>query len=217
MKYLIIFLLITTNLYAAEYIYEENTGEKTEQVIVNIEKFGDGFIIHNKSESYNTTYWLDREYNLESYKTLLTDGSYMEFIKKENNIFDLNYNRIHQFDSTKDLWIEDTTNMKSFIISDLETIFFFVIGPNYKKDGSYKEGDYAHMALKAKKVKREVLEINGVQIETVKVMMTTKSAIMSLFWKAYYWYRVSDGIIVYYEDTKGPGAPRTYGTLIDER
>lgn len=216
MKYLII-LFLTTNLYAAEYIYEEKTGENTEQVIVIIEKLKDGFIVNNKSESYNSTYWLDREYNLESYETLLADGNFIEFYKKIDKIFDGNNNPIHQFDPTEDLWIEDTTNMKSFIISDLETIFFFVIGPNYKKDGSYKEGDYAHMALKAKKVKREVLEINGVQIETVKIMMTTKSAIMSLFWKAYYWYRVSDGIIVYYEDTKGPGAPRTYGTLIDER
>ena len=51
------------------------------------------------------------------------------------------------------------------------------------------------LKLVVKKRGIETIELNGREIGTVKVMVTFDD-IRSMFWKAYYWYRSDDGLLV---------------------
>lgn len=200
-------LFIGSNIYGIEYNYREVTGDNIENVVINISEN----LMTYKSESYSSVISY-KEGKTDSVKTdFLKNGKSTSFYRKGKNIYD-KYNKLVTAEK-KDPWIEDTTNLKFFIDSPEKEYFFFVVGPDYKMDGTIKEGKYSRMDLRIVKEEFETLEIDGEKVKCQKIMMTTKNKFMSAFWKAYYWYRVEDGILVYYEDKKGPGTPRTYGTL----
>lgn len=212
----ILLILLSSSIFATEYLYEEKTGDELEQVRVEIIEGVDGFTITNNSNRYYSEYTCNKGFELKEYKTLDKEqNKSVRFYREGNTIFDKYGKPVTKVKGEKELWFEDLTNLNFFISSKDKEMFMFVVGPAYKMDGTYKEGKYSRMDLKAVKEESEVLDINGTATNTVKVMLTTKNPVMSVFWKAYYWYRETDGILVYYEDTKGPGAPRTYGKLIN--
>jgi len=70
--------------------------------------------------------------------------------------------------------------------------------------------------LSAKKKAFESIDVGGRQVDTVRVLISFEN-IPALFWKAYYWYRTDDGMLVRYSEARGaPGTPKTVGELIYE-
>jgi hypothetical protein len=118
--------------------------------------------------------------------------------------------------SMEDLpWHQTPFSLKSFATSAKKELQFYMatlFDEKEKKDAM--SGSMLKMV--ARKSKQEQITLAGGEFPCVKVTITLPG-LKSLFWKITYWYRLSDGIVVRYEDVRGgPGTPKTIGTLVRE-
>ncbi len=105
--------------------------------------------------------------------------------------------------------------MKSFILSEDNKISFYGLSSNFDERLSQGKG-IQMIRLSARKEAVEQIEVCGRQVEAVKVLISFEY-IPAIFWKAYYWYRADDGLLVRYSEPRGaPGTPKTNGELIYE-
>jgi hypothetical protein len=112
-------------------------------------------------------------------------------------------------------WYQVLLGLKSFVLSGEKKKSFYALSADFDERISRGRGIQL-LQLVARRDGEEILEINGTNVETVRVMVTFGD-IRSLFWRAHYWYRAQDGILVRYEEVRGaPGTPETLGVLIEE-
>jgi hypothetical protein len=106
-------------------------------------------------------------------------------------------------------------NLNGFVLSGSKRRTFYTLSANFDERISRGKGIQV-FRLVAKRGGSETLNINGEKVETVNVTITFDD-LRSLFWKAHYWYRESDGTLVQYREVRGgPGTPETIGILVQE-
>lgn len=97
----------------------------------------------------------------------------------------------------KKKWLSSYSMMTEFVGSSKTEMEFCFIIPM----------DFSLVDMKAVKEKEEIIQINGLPVETVKVKITLPG-FMGKFWSSYFWYRKDDGLFVKSEENRGgPGAP----------
>jgi hypothetical protein len=70
--------------------------------------------------------------------------------------------------------------------------------------------------MKALNYGKETIDVNGKEIKTYKIKVIL-TGFRSLFWHAFYWYRVDDDTLVQYKGVDGPPtSPATLINLVEE-
>lgn len=79
-----------------------------------------------------------------------------------------------------------------------------------------EEPGFSTIELQAKGKGTEIIRYQGREVEAIKILVRLTGA-MATFWKAEYWYRPADGVMLRYEGVRGlPGTPKTIITLLKE-
>ncbi len=101
----------------------------------------------------------------------------------------------------EDAWINKMDfGLSHFAMSEEETMTYWTL----------KLADLEPLHFRAEKLGAERLQINGRQVEAIKIKITLKNFLLSKLWSAHLWYRSSDGLFLKYEGAKGrPGTPVT--------
>jgi hypothetical protein len=112
-------------------------------------------------------------------------------------------------------WYQSLLSLSAFVLSSDSKRSFYSLSSQF--DERLAEGKGIQLLkLVAKREVKETVEIDGKEIEAWRVLVTFDD-IRSLFWKACYWYRTSDGLLVMYKEIRGgPGTPETVGILTRE-
>lgn len=109
-------------------------------------------------------------------------------------------------------WVQDLNQLGPFVVGGSQE-FRFVAFADFL-DSRLKASDMT--AFKASKVKKELQEWGSGSGPCWKVRVTFDD-LRSAFWGADYWFRLSDGQLVRYEEVRGgPGTPVTVGVLASE-
>lgn len=103
-------------------------------------------------------------------------------------------------------WYGSVLLLKEFALTDEEETLFYVTKPEEEKV----------VLLKAVREDVETVVVNGTPTEAVRIKYTVPG-FRGMFWKSYYWYRTSDGLLVKTEETRGgPGTPKVFAELMEE-
>jgi len=109
-------------------------------------------------------------------------------------------------------WLQDLNQLAAFAVGP-EVEVRFVAFADFL-DARLKASDMT--VFKATKVKKEPQQWGTGSGPCWRVRVTFDD-LRSAFWGADYWYRVSDGQLVRYEEVRGgPGTPVTVGVLVSE-
>ncbi len=112
-------------------------------------------------------------------------------------------------------WYQMPLSLKEFILSGDRKRSFYALSSNFDERLTHGRGIQV-VRLSARREAVEQIEVCGRHVDAVKVLITFEY-IPALFWKAYYWYRADDGLLVRYSEPRGaPGTPKTLGELIHE-
>lgn len=104
-------------------------------------------------------------------------------------------------------WYASKILLRAFVLSGKKEQEFYMSKPE----------ELEAVKLIAVREDLETLDVNGEQIQALRVKFTLND-FRALFWKSYFWYRPDDGILVKSEEVRGgPGTPKVYATLIEER
>lgn len=105
-----------------------------------------------------------------------------------------------------DVWYGSVLLLRDFVLTDEEEREFYVTKPEEERV----------VKLVAVRENVETVTVNGQECEAVKIKYTVPG-FQGMFWKSYYWYRTSDGLLVKTEETRGgPGTPTVYAELKSE-
>lgn len=105
------------------------------------------------------------------------------------------------------LWYGSVLLLRDAVLQKAEEVEFFVTKPETERV----------IKLVALRQDVETVEVDGVPCEAVKYKYTVPG-FQGMFWKSYYWYRVSDGLLVKTEETRGmPGTPKVHTRLVTEQ
>lgn len=103
-------------------------------------------------------------------------------------------------------WYGSVLLLRDFVLSGEEEILFWVTKPEEEKA----------VLLKAIREDVETVDVGGAAVEAVRVKYTVPG-FKGMFWKSYYWYRTTDGLLVKTEEVRGgPGTPTVYAELLSE-
>ena len=104
------------------------------------------------------------------------------------------------------VWYGSVLLLRDFALSNEERREFYVTKPEEERV----------VKLVAVREETETVAVNGEECEAVKIKYTVPG-FRGMFWKSYYWYRTSDGLLVKTEETRGgPGTPTVYAELKSE-
>lgn len=105
------------------------------------------------------------------------------------------------------VWYGSVLLLKNFALSGEKEVLFLVTKPEEERV----------IELKAIREDVEIIHVGGQQVEAVRIKYTVPG-FRGAFWKSYYWYRTSDGLLVKTDEVRGgPGTPDVQAELIDER
>ena len=196
--------------------YGEATGSDHEEVYYALSSRGD--LIYIKTDSTDEHYKIVTDDNLCTIKLEIEFGKNSDTITihKEDDRFVIKgtENRSIQVDPEIP-WYQSLICLKEFSLSKDRKRSFYSLSSHFDERLSKGKGIQV-LRFIAKKEGKETVEVDGKTVEAWRVMVTFDD-IRSLFWKAYYWYRTHDGLLVMYKEIRGgPGTPETLGTLIRE-
>ncbi len=110
------------------------------------------------------------------------------------------------------IWYQLNLVMSQLIHTDKKRVKFWILSSHLDE----KEKRFKTVQFIMEKEMTENLTINGKKTDTIKATMTFDD-MRSFFWKAFYWYRKEDGVLVKSEVKRGPpGTAVTTTTLIKE-
>jgi len=209
------FLFISHHALVAQnrLVYREQTGQKIVRIEAWEDRHPEGVILHSvmsNGEAYdiqndpgmatiaftyentgqNTLYWASREGNA---------------IRFEGTIMGKPFARSERIDS-RPLYQSVERSLQGFAVSGMpETIYFWIVLPS----------DAKVFQLMARREGREVVDIDGQQVEAERVKVSLPG-IASIFWSSVYWFRPGDGTFLRSECVRGfIGTPKTILVLVE--
>jgi hypothetical protein len=196
-------------------LYQETTGDHIDTCSCQIERINDGylFIVSYSDEVYRFTTAPDfsaRRCDISHSaldNPLIAERKGAQLLLRDNNGSDnLKIGELP--------WYQTPFSLAGFIHADNKKQAFVQV--TTFDDAKKKKVGGSALNMIAKKEKRERIEIDSQVIDAVRTTITLPG-LKSMFWKITYWYRLSDGLVVQYQDVRGgPGTPTTYGKLIKE-
>lgn len=112
-------------------------------------------------------------------------------------------------------WFVSMNQLSNFVLGKDKKCEYWVLSVDYDKNSS-PEKSLIMMKFAATKKCTEKIVYGHVSVEALKVIVTLTDW-RSLFWKAQYWFRLSDGKMVRSEMARGgPGTPVTVVELVKE-
>lgn len=106
-----------------------------------------------------------------------------------------------------EIWFGSVLLLRNFVLGDKDEIQFYVTKPEETK------------AVKLKAIREgvETVDVDGKAVRAIKIKYTVPD-IRGMFWKSYYWYRESDGLLIKTSETRGPpGTPKAAVELVEEK
>jgi hypothetical protein len=183
--------------------------------------------VQSSGPGYLIEYWSDAH----GYRRAMADSGFrtlsiftdhpkngkMSIEAKDGHLVAEGIGKIGSFDAAKDRWLQNTIFLKDVVASKAAKTPFFVVGAQYDEKGTLVEGKVSRMDLVWKRGKEEILTIGAASYPALRMTMTIDD-FRSMFWKADYWFRLSDGLLLKYESpTGGPGSPIAKAVLVAER
>lgn len=209
MKKLYIILCLALSpaiLFSMEYVYRVQEGDRT-----GVESWK----IENTDQGYTIEYFGEKEYwKSENNKDYITSSC---FIRRGAPYGDIEQSflpaNIKNFDSQKQIWMQNGINC-SYVLSLPDKKFkFFSLATKVDKDGRVKEGEIVKTDLVWIKGVTETLTLGETQFSAIKVTLTL-DGLLSIFWKATYWFDTETGLLLKSETPAGPGSPVKICTLL---
>jgi len=213
---ILLLLLVSTAVYARDvkrYLYFEITEGKGENVVYNVVRSTEGFEVKMESKETEFVIETDLKYdNKKYYSRNLKNGKEATFLRKDGMMKVSDSSGIREFKLKPLPWYQKYFCVEDFLSSgEKKRVFYIMVIHKGKKHAINKPTEFV-----MKKLKEEVLDLESGKIDTVKVKITLND-FRSFFWKAYYWYRKSDGMMVRYKIKRGPpGTPLTTGVVVAE-
>lgn len=215
MKYIFIFLIslfFSLNLEAKEYKYIERTGSCYTDIFWKIksEKYWTVLETKRAQETYTTTN--DSHLNtLEWHLINPSDKTDIVAKRQKNSIRVTGVFKSKPIEKNikidKDTWYQPMSfSLSKLPKSKKKTVIFWTLNPNDLKPYKMKALNYG----------KETININGKDIKTYKIKVIL-AGFRSIFWHAFYWYRVDDDTLIQYKGVDGPPTnPVTVISLAEE-
>lgn len=205
-------LLFALNLHANDYKYIERTGNCQTDILwkVKSEKYWTILDTKRNQENYTTT----NDSHLNALEWHLVDTATKTNIvaKRQKNLIKvMGIFRSKPIEKNikidKDPWYQPMSFSLSMLPkSKKKVVTFWTINPK----------DLQPYKMKALNYGKETMTINGKEVKTYKIKVIL-SGLRSLFWHAFYWYRVDDNTLVQYKGVDGPPtSPVTIINLVEE-
>jgi hypothetical protein len=203
---------------AKRLIYHEQTGDESTQYEIRIVPYDDGYRIYGHFDDRLTLVECDDTFGHYRFEVeRKTQDDYLITYKREDEIITgtLGAKTVRQ-EVSDEPWYQTLEISKRFIESQDNNLgkFWFVsdqLGAFTKEDTLFSV-----FKLQAQKKGTEVIKHHGCDVDALKVLVRL-TGLKAALWKAEYWYRPSDGIMLRYEAVRGgPGTPKTIITLLKE-
>ena len=201
---------------AAELTYRETTGHKVKEVSYTFEEDDSAVRIWAEYKDEDQIVTTDRNFRTKNVKIMSTESPAPVIVHKDGDRLFIEGSVDKSVQVEPDIsWFQLPLCLKSFVLSKDKKIRFYALSSNFDERLARGKGIQL-IKLSAIKEALESIEVAGTQVDAVKVLIKFEY-IPALFWKAYYWYRIDDGVLIRYSETRGaPGTPKTVGVLIYE-
>jgi len=195
-----------------EYIYKNQTGNKTFKTKWIITNKKDNFII-KKTNSIGITdmiYSMDFILQQLTYKSDIENIHYL-FTKEGNKLIAKGkykgQSNMKTYSTASILWIQEFNyGLKQFLQSNKNELKFFIINPkNFSKN-----------IMIATKESKQKLKVGKETYDALKLKVTL-TGFKSMFWKAEIWYDLKTYNLIKYKANEGPGTPMNIITLESEK
>lgn len=201
---LLILVVFYSRMFSITYEYIHYVGDKSSYRTFEIESHEDGYILKTKFEDFYIESLVDKNLNL---MMQIKDNDYLiDKLKidiKGQDII-INEKAYSKFNTKTTKPLGNIEYLGEWVKSKDKKLNFFIIAVKYDDKGNPIVGKIEKLDFYLKKIKNEIIRIDGVEIETVKVLYTLKNPLYSMFWKNHYWYRLSDGLLIKYEAVVTP-------------
>jgi hypothetical protein len=194
--------------FAQDYYYNETTAEKTAELVYRNFWTDNhvlvGFYIYSPFMEQAHEIFLDKEFATVQWTNTKSDGTVDVYSREGDTITaDVIRNgkpRKVQREIDDSPWYASMEyGLGQFFRSGKQSVQFWNILPENLK--AYK--------MTAEVLSTEMLDLNGVPTETLRVLVTI-NGIPAVFFHFMYWFRETDGFFVRFEGAKGrPGTPLT--------
>lgn len=207
-------VFIAVPVFSKNYTYRMVTGTNTNITVYWDEPYAElGFIkvyATNSSEVYDAYCLTNYEAVRWTYQNTDSDTAFL-YERRNNLLFisgkvkGMEIQRVVAIDSDP-VFQTLSYSLSEFVRSERDMIKFWFVTP----------GDYAPFKLIAYRMDKEIIKVNGVDVEAFCVKQTLDGPMRNL-WHAFYWFRTFDLTYVKYEGINGgPGTPLTVVELIGE-
>lgn len=201
---------------STKLVYRETTQKRVEEVSYAIEEYAGSVRIRGDFNDETHIITADRNFNTMTLEIIPVPGADPVRIQKDRDrlVF---AQRTEKWVSLKPgiSWYQLPLCLRDFIYSENRKVSFYGLSSNFDERLAQGKGIQV-IRFSARKDAFESIEVDGRRIDTVRVLIRFEH-IPPLFWKAYYWYRTDDGMLVRYSEARGaPGTPKTVGELIYE-
>lgn len=192
--------------------YDDRTGDKTMRKQIIVEKVSDGYFLTLKEGPVERKLKVDENLDTQHEKYISMVNNDRMMAKREGKKLlcegTMGGEKVSETVKMKKgvPWYGSIYLLKNFVLSDEEKTTFYIGSPE----------ECRFVKLKAVREGTETVDVGGEQVLAVKVRYTLPD-IRGLFWKSFYWYRASDGILVKTEEVRGPpGTPKSFTVLVAE-
>lgn len=208
----------TTGAPGKRLVYHQQTGDDVTQYEIRIEPYHGGYRIYGRFDDRLTLVECDEmfgHYRFEVERKTL-DDYVMRYRRDNETITGTLGAQTARQNVSDEPWYQTLEISKRFIESPDTNLgkFWFVsdqLGSLTKDDSLFSA-----FKLQARKEGTEVISYHDRDVEALKVLVRL-TGMKAALWKAEYWYRPSDGVMLRYESVRGgPGTPKTIITLLKE-
>ncbi|WP_461211547.1 hypothetical protein [Desulfocurvus sp. DL9XJH121] len=191
-------------------VYAERAGDVSTSKEYLVEKTASGYRIQLFNQGVKRTIVCDENLDtvLEEYAAP-DSGDELTFRRQEGGLRltgTLDGKSMDQEFPMDGVWYGSVLLLSDFVLSGREKTEFYVTKPEEEQV----------VKLVAIREGTEEVKAGDKSFQAVKVKYTVPG-IRGMFWKSYYWYRASDGLLVKTEETRGmPGTPTVRAELMTE-
>ncbi len=197
--------------YQLKYI-ETDTGKKPTEKSYTLKKGPSGYKLIIESVKAITEASLDKQLRTLELTHSSNGGSDKVLVKRDKcSISFLGIKNGKQLNKKvsidSDVWYAAPILLAGFALSDSQSESFYMITP----------GNQEVIKFKAIKDEEEMLVVRDKNYHAIKIRITMTDW-RGAFWNSYYWFRMSDGIMVKAQELRGsPTKPFTNIELIEEK
>jgi hypothetical protein len=196
-------------------VFHEETGDDVTQYEIHITPQADGYEIHSRFDDRDVLIHCDASL---AHQRLEIDRHALDqpiIYVREGEVIKAS---LGEQTLTKEIddnpWYQMLEMSKEFVASDKDPGKFWIVSDQMGE--VTKESGFSAIKMNAKNKGTEMITHQGQEVEATKIVVRVAGP-KGAFWKAEYWYRPSDGVMLRYESVRGrPGTPKTIITLVEE-